>query len=215
MLRPTRWTPSSAAARASCCGVDADALVHDLEARVARAQRDLLGAVRVAVADPACRREASADGRAVWASSATLLRSASSAARSSTSGTRAPATPVGARYSPNTPRRASAHSPVVTPAFAAAIDVGMRFSSGVAPPSPAPASARSDGRPRRAAFETASRRSTCPISAAGSTRKMASAIRLVEWTRRRLPNALTPTTICSPRSMAAMRAALRRSRAAP
>src|ERR687892_271388 len=42
--------------------------------------------------------------------------------------------PVGGRYSPNTSRKASAHSPVVTAAFAAAIDAGRRFSVAVAPP---------------------------------------------------------------------------------
>ena len=36
-------------------------------------------------------------------------------------------TPVGARYSPNTSRIAAPHSPVVTPAFAAAIEGGMTF----------------------------------------------------------------------------------------
>ena len=34
-------------------------------------------------------------------------------------------TPVGARYSPKASRSAAPHSPVVTPAFAAAIDAGM------------------------------------------------------------------------------------------
>src|SRR5713101_4524234 len=37
----------------------------------------------------------------------------------------APATPVGARYSPNTSRSAAPHSPVVTPALAHAIEAGM------------------------------------------------------------------------------------------
>ena len=39
-----------------------------------------------------------------------------------------PLTPVGARYSPNTSRRAPAHSPVVPPAWARAMVAGMMFS---------------------------------------------------------------------------------------
>ena len=35
------------------------------------------------------------------------------------------ATPVGARYSPNTPRSVSVHSPVVMPAAAQAIEAGV------------------------------------------------------------------------------------------
>ena len=39
------------------------------------------------------------------------------------------ATPVGARYSPNTTRSASVHSPVVTPALAQSIEAGMTLRS--------------------------------------------------------------------------------------
>ena len=41
----------------------------------------------------------------------------------------APATPVGARYSPKASRRVSAHSPVVPPAWARAMVASMMFSS--------------------------------------------------------------------------------------
>ena len=43
-------------------------------------------------------------------------------------------TPVGARYSPNTSRRAPAHSPVVPPAWARAMVAGMMFSPVVGHP---------------------------------------------------------------------------------
>ena len=67
----------------------------------------------------------------------TLLREALTAARTSP---RLPAaaetalpTPVGARYSPKTSRIAAPHSPVVTPAFAAATEKGIRLAPVRAP----------------------------------------------------------------------------------
>ena len=47
--RPTTWTPSCSALAAICDGRQADALVDDVHADVARAHGDLLGAVGVAV----------------------------------------------------------------------------------------------------------------------------------------------------------------------
>src|SRR3954453_24114542 len=56
---------------------------------------------------------------------ATSSRSSSSSEPTATGPALASPTPVGARYSPNVPRSACAHSPVVTPARAASIDAGM------------------------------------------------------------------------------------------
>ena len=101
-----------------------DALVDDLHAGVAGRDRDLLGAVRVAVeaglADEDADRAAVGRGRA-----ATRARTCCS---SSPGRTDTAPTPVGARYSPNTSRSAPAHSPTVPPARASAIVAGMRFS---------------------------------------------------------------------------------------
>ena len=61
------------------------------------------------------------------------------------------ATPVGARYSPNTARSASVHSPVVTPALAQAIEAGMTLrSSFAAAASSASAASTAVGVARRA-----------------------------------------------------------------
>ena len=60
------------------------------------------------------------------------------------------ATPVGARYSPNTSRSASPHSPVVTPALAQAIEAGMMLRPLARGALAAPASAAVDGLARRA-----------------------------------------------------------------
>ena len=84
-----------------------------------------------------------------------------------------PDTPVGARYSPNTSRRAPAHSPVVPPAWARAMVAGMTF----APPS---AARRSSSRADRTASASRDARhfSTSSITAAstaGSTRRIDSA----------------------------------------
>ena len=81
------------------------------------------------------------------------------------------ATPVGARYSPNTERRVSVHSPVVMPACAQTIEAGMMLRSSLA-------AAASSSR----AFFTAAlsrearhacRRSICPRSTEASTVRMA------------------------------------------
>ena len=122
---PTMSTSSSRAAAAISAGREPDALVDDLHAGVAGRDRDLLGAVRVAVeaglADEQPDRAAGRRPRpaARWPGPACI----SSPGRTAT----AP-TPVGARYSPNTSRSAPAHSPTVPPARASAIVAGTRFS---------------------------------------------------------------------------------------
>ena len=72
-----------------------------------------------------------------------------------------------ARYSPNTLRSDAAHSPVVTPAFAQAMDGGIRFAS------PLAARSRSSSAFAAAAASRVSRhcfrRPICPSSADGST----------------------------------------------
>ena len=77
------------------------------------------------------------------------------------------ATPVGARYSPNTARRVSVHSPVVTPAWAQAIEAGMTLRSSLAAAASS-ASAFFTAAPSRAARQ-AFRRSIWPRSTEAST----------------------------------------------
>ena len=115
------------------------------------------------------------------------------------------ATPVGPRYSPNTSRSAKPHSPVVTPAFAAAMEAGMmlRFSRAAAFSSSSAVSAAPWSRAARHAFSLAmtsasSLGSTVSIelSPADSGEGSVSVQRL------------TPTTVMSPVSMRRARSAL-------
>ena len=96
-------------------GREPDALVDDLHARVARRDRDLLGAVGVTVepglADEDADRVAERVRRGPAPGPALAPWRRPTAACT-------PPTPVGARYSPNTSRSASAHSPTVPPARA-------------------------------------------------------------------------------------------------
>ena len=106
-------------------GRQPDALVDDLHARVARRDRDLLGAVGVAVEPGLADQD---PDRA-----AERLRPRPAPARAPRPSPRPtarvhPPTPVGARYSPNTSRSAPAHSPTVPPARASSIVAGVRLS---------------------------------------------------------------------------------------
>ena len=98
--RPTTSTSSSRAAAAISAGREPDALVDDLHAGVARRDRDLLGAVGVAV------EAGLADEQPDRAARPTPRRSRAPRSRTaciSGAGCAATApTPVGARYSPNT-----------------------------------------------------------------------------------------------------------------
>ena len=114
-------------------------------------------------------------------------------------------TPVGARYSPKPWRSTSPHSPVVTPALAQAIEAGMmlRFDCAARRNS---ASAASTALASRAARHSRSL-AICSASTSGDTVRIepspaASGDGSVSVKR------LTPTTICSPRSIASTRRAL-------
>ena len=107
----------------------ADALVDDVHAGVARPDRDLLGAIGVAVEAGLADQELQPPPEGVADPLDLVAQLRDRLAR------RPPAaspTPVGARYSPNTSRSVCAHSPVVAPARAAAIVAGMMFSRVVA-----------------------------------------------------------------------------------
>ena len=112
-----------------------------------------------------------------------------------------PPTPVGARYSPNTSRSASAHSPTVPPALASAIVAGIRFSVVAAVSAVAPTRARPRPSPARRA--TASSSAIWPRSASGSSFRMCdSPSRLaVRGDGSVSVKLLTPTTFVSPDSM--------------
>ena len=104
--------------------LEPDAGVDDLEAGVARRDRDHLGAVRVAVeAGLADEQARPAAGRG------DVRLDAARAARPSSRRRRADAARrrrrSAARYSPHTPRSVPAHSPVVTRASAHAIEASM------------------------------------------------------------------------------------------
>ena len=88
----------------------ADALVDDLEAGVARAYGDLLGAVGVPVETGLADEQPQPAAELVAGAAATFSRTAVSSAPASATPT-TPLTPVGARYSPKTSRSAPAHSP--------------------------------------------------------------------------------------------------------
>ena len=91
-----------------------DALVDDLEADVAGAYRDLLGAVGVSV-QPGLADQQSQPHAELGAGARGPARARRRSPRPPRRRRRPPDTPVGARYSPNTSRSAPAHSPVVTP----------------------------------------------------------------------------------------------------
>ena len=132
-----------------------DALVDHLEADVAGAHGHLLGAVGVAVeprlADEHAQRACPAPRR--WPAPA---RARPAISRGRPLRRRAADTPVGARNSPNTSRSTPAHSPVVTPAFAQAIEASMRLASVLAA-SRSPSSAASTAAASRSAFHAADR----------------------------------------------------------
>ena len=96
-------------------GREADAFVDHFHAGIARAHRDLLGAVGMAVEAGLADQEL--DAAAELARHALDARRAPRRARRISLRAARP-TPVGARYSPNASRSAAPHSPVVTPAFA-------------------------------------------------------------------------------------------------
>ena len=114
-------------------------------------------------------------------------------------------TPVGARYSPNASRSAAPHSPVVTPAFAAAIEGGitLRPSFAAARNSFSAAATALASRAARQAFS----RSICSASTScGTVRIEPSPVDSGDASVSM--NLLTPTTICSPRSIDSSRAVL-------
>ena len=122
-------------------GRQPDALVDDLEAGVAGAYGDLLGAVGVPVETGLADQQPQPAARAPRRSRVTCSRTSASSVRRPRPTPTAPETPVGARNSPNTSRSAPAHSPVVTPARARGqrrrhqVGVGLR-GRGAAPPAP-------------------------------------------------------------------------------
>ena len=110
--------------------------------------------------------------------------------------------PVGARYSPKRLRSASDHSPVVTPACAARIEAGITLAP----------EASASSRPRSAACTSAALRrlrkarsdSICARSADSSTTSTDCAP-VTSGEGSLSVKAFTPTTICSPLSIARMR----------
>ena len=133
-----------------------------------------------------------------------VLERCATAASWSPRGTATPPTPVGARYSPNTSRRVDAHSPVVPPARANAIDASMMLRSlaAAACKSRKAVATACESRDVRQCCTS----SMCAASTSGSTRMMLS-----------LPpkgdtavsvNELTPITVCSPLSMRRVRCAI-------
>ena len=112
------------------------------------------------------------------------------------------ATPVGARYSPKISRRQPPHSPVVTPAFAQAIDGSMTLR-------PSLAARASSSRAAATAFASrddrqAFSRSICSYSTSSLTVMMAS-LPAESGEGSVVVKALTPTIFVSPDSIAAMR----------
>jgi hypothetical protein len=109
---------------------------------------------------------------------------------------------VGARYSPKLSRSAKPHSPVVTPALAQATEAGMtlRFSRAAARSSLSAAATAFGSRAARHAV----RRSICSASACGETVTIISA-EPASGEGSLSTKRLTPTTVCSPRSIASMR----------
>ena len=170
---------------------------------VGRARRDLLGPVGMAV------EARLADEKLDPA--AELQRHALDLAAQRVKIGRPPAalfgeTPVGARNSPNSALSASPHSPVVTPALAASIDAGMML---------APLGrgrAQSPQRLAHAALDRAqpARRSSAAICSASASAEgtMIEFSPAVSGEGSELMKALTPTTICSPRSIASSRRVL-------
>ena len=111
-------------------GRQADALVDDLHAGVAGGHGDLLGAVGVAVEAGLGHQEPGRPARHAPAPARPRRRRPSAPPAAPA----AAATPVGARYSPNTSRSTPAHSPVVPPAWARSMVAGMTFSPVVGHP---------------------------------------------------------------------------------
>jgi hypothetical protein len=114
-------------------------------------------------------------------------------------------TPVGARNSPNTSRSTPAHSPVVTPAFAQAIEASIRFASVLAASRSASSadSTAAASRPARQARIA----SIAAASVAGSTVSIAAAPSACSGLGSLVWNRLTPTTTSSPDSMRLRRSA--------
>ena len=115
-------------------------------------------------------------------------------------------TPVGARNSPNTSRSTPAHSPVVPPALASAIDGSMML------PSPAAASCRAASAASTAAWSREPRQARTSainsVSTAGSTVRMLPGVSRGDGSVS--VKRLTPTTVCSPASMRRVRSAIDR-----
>jgi hypothetical protein len=114
-------------------------------------------------------------------------------------------TPVGARNSPNTSRSASAHSPVVAPARAAARVAVIRFASVLASAA-SRASASLTAASSRSAFQTRTL-AIAACSAPGSAVWIAVSRSAVSGEGSVVTNRLTPTTTSSPDSIRARRAA--------
>ena len=151
-----------------CAGRQADALVDHLHAAVAGAHGDLLGAVGMAVEAGLADQDLEAPAER-GATPLDLARARRRGGRRRTPAARA--TPVGARYSPNTSRSAPAHSPVVTPAWAPAIEAGMMLRSSCAAAREL-GQRRLDAPRRRARRARPCRRSICSASTSGSTVRM-------------------------------------------
>ena len=121
---PERIDKPTTCARLLARGLDdlrrreADAFVDHIHAGVARAHRNLLGAVGMAVEAGLADHEF--QPAAELARDAVDIGAQIVEADGSLRGARP--TPVGARYSPKLSRRAKPHSPVVTPALAQAIE---------------------------------------------------------------------------------------------
>ncbi len=120
-----------------------DALVDDLEADVAGPHGDLLGAVGVPVEAGLADQHPQPRADLLAGRPHPLAHRGDLGRRPRRRPTAAD-TPVGARNSPNTSRSAPAHSPVVTPALAQAIEASIRLASVLAA-SRSASSARLDG----------------------------------------------------------------------
>ena len=177
-----------------------DAVVDHVHAGVGGAHGDLLGAVGMAVeprlADQKLEppAELQRDALDLAAQRIEIVRRLA----------RPGATPVGARNSPNSARSAAPHSPVVTPAFAASIEGGMMFAPLLRRRAVLSAAAtRASSRCARHALS----RATCSASASGEG-TMIEVSPAVSGDGSVLVKPLTPTTICSPRSIASIRRVL-------
>ena len=210
---PTQCTSSATAAATICSRRQPDALVDHLEPGVAGPHGDLLGAVAVPVEAGLADQQPQPLAELLAGAAHPLAHRREVAVRPSPRRRpRAPETPVGARYSPNTSRSAPAHSPVVTPARAHRrrrrhqVGAGPRRRRAAAP-APRPRSAPAG--PRRARPATAHGRRRAGPRRRGRRAWIARPRSAVSGLGSVVSNRLTPTTTSSPDSIRRRRAGVR------